>query len=154
MGFFNSLSIRITLALIGGILYSLLAYNIIILLDLSSEFAIFTMVFIFLFYLGSRLLILFSRIDSPYYSKRRGSISYQLYEKTSFYQTAQWVGKFYHYHDIVLFAFLSLTAIVFLISLVMDWSGNKPLGETIQNLWNAFIVLPWFHILFFIGSKK
>jgi hypothetical protein len=142
MGFFNSLSIRITLALIGGILYSLLTYYIVILLDLPSEFAIFAMVSVFLFYLGSRLLILFSGIDSPYYSKRRGSISYPLYEKTAFYQTAQWVGKFYHYHDIVLLAFLSLIAIVFLISLVMDWSGEKPLGNTIQNLLNVIFPMP------------
>ena len=137
MGFFNSLSIRLPLAVIGGILYGLLTYYIVILLDLPSEFAIFAMLSVFLFYLGSRLLILFSGIDSPYYSKEGKVVSEQIDVKSSFYQTAQWVGKFYHYHDIVLFAFLSLIAVVFLISLVMDGSGNKPLGNTIQNLWNA-----------------
>jgi hypothetical protein len=137
MDFFNSLSIRITLAVIGGILYSLLTYYIAILLDLPSEFAIFAMVFVFLFYLGSRLLILFSGIDSPYYSKGRKVVSEQIDVKSPFYQTAQWVGKFYQYHDVVLFAFLSVIAIVFLISLVMDWSGDKPLGKTIQNLFNV-----------------
>jgi len=137
MGFFNSLSIRFPLAAIGGILYSLLTYYIVILLDLPSAFAIFAMLSVFLFYLGSRLLILFSGIDSPYYSKEGKVVSEQIDVKSSFYQTAQWVGKFYHYHDIVLFAFLSLIAVVFLISLVMDGSGNKPLGNTIQNLWNA-----------------
>ena len=142
MGFFNSLSIRITLAVIGGILYSLLAYNIIIILDLSSEFVIFATVLVFLFYLSSRLLILFSGIDSPYYSKRGKGFSKQLYVKSSFYQTTQWVGKFYHYHDIVLLAFLSLIAVVFLISLLVDWSGNKPLGNMIQNLLNILFPMP------------
>ena len=142
MGFFNSLSIRLPLAVIGGILYSLLTYYIVIFLDLPSEFGIFAMVFVFLFYLGSSLLTLFSGIDSPYYSKGRQVVSEQIDIKSSFYQTAQWVGKFYHYHDIVLFAFLSLIAIVFIISLLVDWSGEKPFGNTIQNLWNALFPMP------------
>jgi hypothetical protein len=141
MSFFNSLSIRIPLAIIGGILYGLLTYHIITLLELSSQFAIFTGVIVFLFYIGSRFLILFSGIDSPYYSRGGKAISKQLYEKTSFYQTTQWVGKFYHYHDIVLFIFLTLTAIVFLITLVIDGLGSKPVGSTIQSLLNAFIPL-------------
>jgi hypothetical protein len=85
MGFFNSLSTRIPLAVIGGILYGLLTYLIVILLNLASEFAILAALFVFLFYLGSRLLILFSGIDSPYYSKGGKDTSKQLYEKTSFY---------------------------------------------------------------------
>ena len=137
MSFFDSLSIRIPLAVIGGILYSFLTYYIIILLDLSSQFAIFAAVFVFLFYLGSRLLILFSGIDTSYYSKGEKTASKQFYKNTSFYQTTQWVGKFYHYHDIVLFIFLTVTAILFLISLGMDWSGSNPFGYTIQNLLNT-----------------
>jgi hypothetical protein len=142
MGFFNSLSIRLPLAVIGGILYSLLTYYIVILLDLPSEFGIFAMVFVFLFYLGSRLLILFSGIDSPYYSKGRQVVSKEIDVKSSFYQSAQWAGKFYHYHDIVLFAFLSLIAIVFIISLLVDWSGGKPFGNTVQNFLNVIFPIP------------
>jgi len=140
--FFDSLSIRIPLAVIGGILYGLLTYHIIILLDLSSQVAIFTGVIVFLFYIGSRLLILFSGIDSPYYSRRAKAISKPPIERNSFYFTTQWVGKFYHYHDAALFTFLMAISIVFLISLMIDWSANKPFGYTIQNLWNSLSPLP------------
>lgn len=137
MGFFNSLSTRIPLAVIGGILYGLLTYYIIILLNLPSGFAFLAGVLIFLFYSGSRFLILFSKIDSPYYSKEgKGSVK-QPNERDSFSQTTQWVGKFYHYHDIVLFAFLVVISIAFLISLIMDWSMSRPFGNTIQNLWDS-----------------
>ena len=139
MGFFNSLSTRIPLAIIGGILYGLLTYSIVILLDAPSPFAILGAIFVFLFYLVSRLLILFSGIDSPYYSKRTKGAPKSSVEKTSFYQTSQWVGKFYHYHDIVLFVFLVATSIAFLITLIVDWSGGKPPGNTIQSIWNFFI---------------
>jgi len=142
MSFFNSLSIRIPLAVIGGILYGFLTYHIIILLDLSAQIAISAAVFVFLLYLGSRLLILFSGIDSPYYSRRVKGIPKPSIEKNSFYSTTQWVGKFYHYHDIVLFIFLTLTAIVFLITLIIDGLGSKPVGSTIQSLLNALIPLP------------
>ena len=54
MGFFNSLSIRIPLAIIGGILYGALTYTIAIFLDLPSEFAFSAAIIVFLFYLGSR----------------------------------------------------------------------------------------------------
>lgn len=127
MSFFNSLSIRIPLAIIGGILYGLLTYSIIILLDLPSQLAISTGVVVFLFYLGSRLLILFSGIDSPYYSRGVRGVRKPPNEKSSFYLTAQWVGRFYHYHDIALFIFLTVTAIVFLITLIIDGLGNKPI---------------------------
>ena len=136
MGFFNSLTVRIPLAVMGGILYGLLTYEIFFALDLSQQTAIGAGLLVFFLYLGSRLLILFSRIDTPYYSKeRRGSP----YENTSFYQTAQWVGKFYHYHDTVLFAFMVTLSIAFLISIIIDLLGSKSLGHTIQNLWGSLI---------------
>ncbi len=136
MGFFNSLSIRITLAIIGGILYGLLTRTILLTLHLSPQAAMGTALFVFSLYLGSRCLLLFSGIDTPYYSKeRKGSP----YENTVFYQTAQWVGKFYHYHDMVLFAFLVFLATVFAISLIMDGIENRPLGETLQNGWHRVI---------------
>ena len=69
MDFFNSLLIRFTLAVIGGIFYAFLTYMITIFLNLSYEFVIVTAVFVYLFYLSSRLLLLFSGINSPYYSK-------------------------------------------------------------------------------------
>jgi hypothetical protein len=138
MGFFNSLSIRIPLAVIGGILYSSLTYFIVIPLGFSSEFAIFAVILVFLFYLGSRLLILFSGINSIYYSKSRKKISKPPDEMDSFYHTTQWVGKFYHYHDMVLFIFLILISILFLVTLVLDWAGSNPIGNTLQNLLNGF----------------
>ncbi len=142
MDFFNSLLIRITLAVIGGIFYAFLTYLIIMSLNLSYEFVIVAAVFVYLFYLSSRLLLLFSGIDSPYYSKGGKGPSKTPTEKNSFYTTAQWVGKFYHNHDIILFVFLGILSIIFLISLVMDGLGEKPFGDTIQNLWNALIPIP------------
>lgn len=142
MGFFNSLSTRIPLALVGGVLYGLLTYYIILFLDLPSQLAVAGGILVFLFYFGSRFLILFSGINTLYYSKEERRNSKSLLENNSFYQTAQWVGKFYHYHDIILFVSLVLTSIAFLISLGMDWSGSKPFGETLQNLWNALTSLP------------
>ena len=142
MDFFNSLPIRITLAVIGGIFYAFLTYMTIIFLNLSYEFIIIAAVFVYLFYLSSRLLLLFSGIDSPYYSKGRKESSKATAEKSSFSATAQWVGKFYHHHDIALFIFLGIISIVFLISLVMDGVEERPFGNTIQNLWNALLPLP------------
>ncbi len=142
MGFLNSLSTRIPLAIIGGILYSALTYYIVVLLNPPSEIAIFAAIIVFLFYLGSRFILLFSGVDTPYYSKGEKIASKQSYENTLFHQTAQWVGKFYHYHDIVLFIFLVLISIVFLVSLIIDWAKSKPLGNTIQNLWSTFMPLP------------
>lgn len=133
MGFFNSLSIRIPLSFIGGILYGLLTYTIVLTLNLQAQTAIGAGLLVFFLYLGSRLLVLFSGIDTPYYSKgRKGSP----YENTAFYQTAQWVGKFYHYHDAVLFAFLIILAIMFVISLIMDGIENRPFGQATRDLWN------------------
>jgi len=136
MNFFNSLTIRIPLAVIGGILYGLLTYAIVLTLNLQAQTAIAAGLLVFFLYLGSRLLILFSGIDTPYYSKeRKGSP----YENTPFYRTAQWVGKFYHYHDAVLFAFMVALSIAFLISIIIDLLGSKSLGHTIQNLWGSLI---------------
>lgn len=142
MEFFNSLLIRFTLAVIGGIFYAFLTYMIASFLELSYEFVIVASIFVYLFYLSSRLLLLFSGIDSPYYSKGGKKPSNPTSERNSFYATAQWVGKFYHYHDIALFLFLGILSIVFLISLVMDGLRENPLGETIQKLWNALLSLP------------
>jgi len=142
MEFFNSLLIRFTLAVIGGIFYAFLTYMIAMFLKLSYEFVIVAAVFVYLFYLSSRLLLLFSGIDSPYYSKKGKRPSKLTSEKNSFYTTAQWVGKFYHYHDIALFLFLGILSIAFLISLAMDGLRGNPFGETIQDLWNALLSMP------------
>jgi len=139
MDFFNSLLIRITLAVIGGIFYAFLTYRIVIFLHLSYEFVILMTVFVYLFYLSSRLLLLFSGIDSPYYSKRGKEPSKTPIEKNSFYTTAQWVGKFYHHHDIVLFVFLGILSVAFLISLALDGLWGKPFGNTIQDLRDIFL---------------
>jgi len=144
VGFFNSLSIRLVLAVIGGILYCALTHTIVILIGFPPTFAVSAAIIVFLFYLGSRLLILFSGIDSPYYSKERKKDYKSPFENTAFYFTAQGVGKFYHYHDIVLFIFLTIIALIFLASLMLDWSGDKPFGSAIQNLWNTFISMPSF----------
>jgi hypothetical protein len=142
MDFFNSLLIRITLAVIGGIFYAFLAYRIVMFLNLSYEFVILAAGFVYLFYLSSRLLLLFSGIDSPYYSRGGKGPSKTPTEKNSFHSTAQWVGKFYHNHDIALFIFLGILSILFLISLVMDGIAGTPSGNTIQNLWNALLPMP------------
>ena len=142
MDFFNSRLIRVTLAVIGGIFYAFLTYRIVMFFHLSYEFVILAAVFVYLFYLSSRLLLLFSGIDSAYYSKGRKGPSIAPPEKNSFYTTAQWVGKFYHNHDIVLFVFLGVLSIVFLISLGIDGLGGNPFGNTIQNLWNTLFPIP------------
>jgi hypothetical protein len=142
MSFFNSLSTRIPLAIAGGILYAGLTHYILILLNLPSDVAVFAAIIVFVFYLSSRFLLLFSGIDSPYYSKMKKRIPKPPIETSSFYQTAQWVGKFYHYHDMVLFIFLGLLAISFLITLGVDgWSGI-PFGKTAQDLYNSLIQIP------------
>ena len=142
MGFFNSLSIRITLALMGGVLYSLLTYGIALLIDFTSGFATLSSVLVFFFYFSSRVLILFSGINSPYYSKKEEGAQKRPDETNPFYQTTQWVGKFYHHHDMVLFIFLTVTAVAFLISLIIDWAVNQPFGKIVQNFWNLLFPLP------------
>ncbi len=136
MEFFNSLLIRITLAILGGALYGLLTYALILTLRLSFLMAAFAASFVYLLYLGSRLLLLFSGIDSPYYQRGREA-PLETPGNNSFEQTAQWVGKFYHQHDVVLFVFLGFLAVAFLISLVIDGLRGSPLGGTLQDLWNT-----------------
>ena len=142
MGFFNSLSIRIPLAIIGGIFYGALTYSIVVLLILPSDVAVFAAIIVFLLYLSSRFLLLFSGIDSPYYSREQKTPLKQLYGNTPFHETAQWVGKFYHYHDLVLFIFLFLFAISFLITLGVDGWAGMPFGRTAQDLWNSLNPMP------------
>jgi hypothetical protein len=139
VGFFNSLLIRITLAVLGGVLYALLTYALILSLNLSSSLAALAAFFVYLLYLGSRLLLLFSGIDSPYYLRGGKGPSKTLPEKNFFQDAAQWVGKFYHQHDIVLFVLLGILSLAFLVSLVMDGLGGTPFGDTIQNLWNTLL---------------
>jgi hypothetical protein len=142
VGFFNSFLIRITLAVLGGVLYALMAYALILFLHLSSSLAMIAAFFLYFLYVGSRLLLLFSGIDSPYYHRGTKGPSKTLPEKNSFQDAAQWVGKFYHRHDIVLFVFLGFLSFVFLVSVVMDGLGGNPLGETIQHLWNTLWPIP------------
>jgi hypothetical protein len=142
VGFFNSLLIRITLAVLGGVLYALLTYALILSLNLSSSPGTLAAFFVYVLYLGSRLLLLFSGIDSPYYRRRTEKPSKTLPEKNPFQDAAQWVGKFYHQHDIVLFVFLGFLSLVFLVSIVMDGLRGNPLGDTIQNLWNTLWPIP------------
>jgi hypothetical protein len=124
--------------MIGGILYAALTHAIVILFGLSSKLALFPAIIVFLFYLGSRLLILFSGIDSLYYSKERKRDDQSPFKNTAFYFRVQTVGKFYHYHDLALFIVLTIAALIFLISLILDWSGDRPFGDTIRNLWDTF----------------
>ena len=131
------------MAMVGGIFYGLLTQTITRLLGFSSELAVIAAFIVFFFYLVSRFLLLFSGIHTPYYSKGGKISSMDLHENTHFHQTAQWVGRFYHYHDIVLFIFLVLFAISFLISLGVDCGGVRcPLGWTAQDLWNSLIPIP------------
>jgi hypothetical protein len=130
------------MAMVGGIFYGLLTQTITLLVGLSSELSVIAAFIIFFFYLASRFLLLFSGIRTPYYSKGGKTSATDLYENTYFYQTAQWVGKFYHCHDMALFVFLALLSIAFLISLILDLAGNGPIGNTMKNLLRCFIPLP------------
>lgn len=142
VGFFNSLLIRITLAVLGGTLYALLTYALILSLNPSSPLAIPAALFVYLLYLGSRFLLLFSGSDSPYYRREREGPAKTLLEKNSFQEAAQWVGTFYHQHDIVLFVFLGLLSLVFLVSIGMDGLRGNSFGGTIQDLWNTLWSIP------------
>ena len=133
MSFFNSLSVRIPLALIGSFLYGLLTYLIVQFLGLPG-FAFPGSGLVFLLYVGSRLVLLFSGVDSPYYSKRTEAGPQEALQGNPFHETAQWVGRFYHYHDLFLFSFMVAVSAVFLITLWMDWKGARPFGNTFQGL--------------------
>lgn len=130
------------MTVVGGIFYGLLTQTIALLLGLSSELAFVIAFIVFFFYLVSRFLLLFSGIHTPYYSKGGKASPIDLYEKTHFYQTAQWVGRFYHYHDMVLFVFLVTLSMTFLITCVIDVIDHKPLGDTMQNLRDALLSWP------------
>ena len=137
MGFFNSLLIRITLAVVGGALYALLTYALILFVSLSSSIATLAAFFVYFLYLGSRFLLLFSGIDSSYYRREGEETPKTISEKNSFQVAARWVGKLYHQYDIVLLVFLGFLSLVFLTSIVADGLGGVPVGETIQNFWNT-----------------
>ncbi len=62
------------MALVGGIFYGLLTQTIGLLLGLSSELALVTALLVFLFYLVSRFRLLFSGVNTPYYSKAKRTI--------------------------------------------------------------------------------
>lgn len=132
MTFLNHLPNRVVLALIGGVLYSLLTYCLLTLLDVSLPLNISISGLVFLFYFGSRLLLLFSGMDTLYYSKGKRVRKY--YKGTPFDQTAQWVGKFYYYHDLVLFGFLILLCFVFIGSLILDLLNHQPPGHLFNSL--------------------
>lgn len=130
----HSLSSRIPLAIVGGILYGSLVHRILTVLDGPPEFSLFSGVFLFLFYVGSRLLILLSGVNSAYYSRTRETGGKHIYENTFFFHTTQWVGKFYHYHDIALFLLLLAVCFLFLSALSVDWFEGEPLGNTFLKL--------------------
>lgn len=139
MGFLNSLSIRIPLALVGGTLYGLLTYLICMAICLPSGAGIAIGSLVFLLYFGSRLLLLSSGVDSRYYSNPKKPVSRHVEEKSSFFRASQWIGRFYHFHDIALLILLFMICIVCLILFAMDWSQGKPLGDTFQNLWQPLL---------------
>jgi hypothetical protein len=128
--------------MVGGIFYGLLTQTISLVLGSPSGLALVAAFIIFFLYLVSRFLLLFSGVHTLYYSKAKKTGSPELFENTSFYQTAQWVGKFYHYHDIALFVFLLLFSISFLISLGVDGWRKIPFGGTAQDMWNSMIPMP------------
>ena len=130
----NSLSTRIPLAMVGGLLYGLLAYRVLTALESPPHIALLSGFFLFLFYLGSRLLILFSGIRSAYYSKTQETGSPYTNEDTLFFQTVQWVGRFYHYHDNALFIVLMAMSLLFLGSLGVDGLVGERLGKTFSHL--------------------
>ncbi len=132
MTFLNHLPNRVALALIGGILYGLLTYCLLAFFEISGRFSLAVSGIVFLFYFGSRLLLLFSGINTPYYS--RGKDLRKFYEGTSFYSVAQWVGRFYYYHDLALFCFLVILGLVFIGSLILDVFTHRPIGSSIQPL--------------------
>jgi hypothetical protein len=141
MSFFSSLSVRIPLALIGGFLYGLLTYLIVQFLGLPG-FAVPASGLVFLLYVGSRLVLLFSGVDSPYYSKRTEAGPQEALQGNPFHETAQWVGRFYHYHDLVLFAFLGMTSITFIIVTIVDLSAGRPWDSTFRELLEVLSPFP------------
>lgn len=134
MTFLNSLLNRLVLACLGGFLYTLLTYYLLSRFGAPIQFIYFFSGMVFLFYLGSRVLLLFSGIETLYYSKGRKEILRKFCEESSFYQIAQRVGKFYHYHDLVLFGFLVILGMFFVGSLIFDTFTHQSVGSSIQSL--------------------
>jgi len=142
MGFFNSLFDTNHSGRPGGVLYALLAYALILSLNLSSPLPILAAFLVYLFYLGSRLLLLFFLKSTPLTidGKEKDLQDHPPRRIHSKRQPNGW-EKFYHQHDIVLFRFLGILSLTFLVSLIMDGLGGNPFGETIQNLWNTLLTI-------------
>lgn len=135
MGFFNSISFRLPLAVIGGLIYGLLAYPIVLFFNPFPGFALTIAFIVFLLYLGSRLLLLLSGVNTLYYFVGEKDSPQAFDTHLPFHRTAQWVGKFYHYHDIFLITLLTAVSLIFLISLVLDFTGSRLWGSTALDLW-------------------
>jgi hypothetical protein len=131
--FFNSLSIRIPLAIIGGIFYGLLIYFILCFASFS-DWALAISIPIAVAYFASRLLLLFSGIPSPYYSKGKETLFRSLPQRHPFRQKVRLIGTFYHYHDVALFIVMVIIGVGFIVSLIIDGLRGQPMGTTIQDL--------------------
>jgi len=130
---FNSLSTRIPLALIGGIFYGLLIHFILSFVSFSG-WAMPVSILVFVLYVASRLLLLFSGMPTPYYSKRKGTLSQSLPGHHPFHERSALIGGFYHYHDIALLLAMGIIGIGFMISLFIDGFSGQPLGTAFQHL--------------------
>ncbi len=141
MGFFNSLLIRIALALLGAVLYGLLIYSILGFTSFS-DLALILSIPVSLLYFISRLILLLSGIPTPYYSRRKGSLFKSLPEHHPFRKRAGLIGYFYHIHDIALLIVLGVICIGFIISLFIDGSSGRSMGTTFQDLWRTLLPPP------------
>jgi len=124
MGFSIPLLIRITLAVLGGVLYALLAYALI----LSPIFLLHSLSwlhFLSIFSTSAQDFFSFFLESTPLLSTERKGPSRPSPEKNSFQEAAQWVGKFYHQHDVVLIVFSGILSITFLVSVIMDGLGGN-----------------------------
>jgi hypothetical protein len=131
--FFNSRSTRIPLAIIGGIFYGLLVYFILRFASFS-DWALAISIPIAVAYFISRLLLVFSGIPSPYYSKGRETLFKSLPQRHPFRQKVRLIGTFYHYHDVALFIVMVIIGVGFIVCLFIDGIRGQPLGATLQDL--------------------
>jgi hypothetical protein len=131
--FFNSLSTRIPLAVIGGIFYGLLIYFILCFVS-SSDWAFAISIPIAVAYFISRLVLLFSGIPSPYYSKGKETLFKSLPQRHPFRQKVRWIGTFYHYHDVALFIVMVIIGVGSIVCLFIDGVRGQSMGTTLQNL--------------------
>ena len=131
--FFNSLSTRIPLAVIGGIFYGLLIYFILCFVSFS-DWALAISIPVAVAYLVSRLVLLFSGIPSLYYSKGKETLFRSLPQRHSFRQKVRWIGAFYHYHDVALFIVMVIIGVGFIVCLIIDGVRGQSMGTTLQNL--------------------